>query len=285
VIWRSEAAKQDVLTRYRAFLAMWPQPNAQRTVATRHGESFVMECGKTGAPALVLLHGSASNSFMWTRDAALWGQNFHVFAVDMIGEPGLSSENRPALASGAYAEWLEDVLEGLGVGKVALVGISLGAWLALDYASKRPERITAVAAMCPGGVGKHKNVLFWAAPLMLLGPWGIRKVRDIIAGPVPKDAPPLPPAVTEFLAAIFTNFRTRREQVPVIGDAALQRLTMPVLAILGGKDAMVDTPGTRRRLEASVPSAQIAWLPEQGHVLRDQAARIDGFLRRVHALA
>jgi pimeloyl-ACP methyl ester carboxylesterase len=73
--------------------------------------------------------------------------------------------------------------------------------------------------------------------------------------------------------------------VPVISDAALTRLGMPVLAILGGADAMVDTAGTRKRLEAFVPRAQIVWLPEQGHFLRGQAERIDGFPRRAHALA
>ena len=282
-IWKSEAGKQGVLARYRAFLGMWPQPNAQRMVPTRHGETFVIESGE--GPALVLLHGSASSSFMWLRDAMLWGQRFRVIAIDMIGEPGLSAENRPALKSGAYAEWLDDVLAQLGVEKCALAGISLGGWLALDYASKHPERIRAVAAMCPGGVGRHKNVLAWALPLMLLGPWGIRKVREIIAGPKPKDGQAMPAAVTDFLQAVFANFRPRREKVPVIGDAALTRLTMPVLAILGGQDAMVDTDGTRRRLEAHVPRAEIVWLPEQGHFLRDQAARIDAFMRRAHALA
>jgi pimeloyl-ACP methyl ester carboxylesterase len=285
MIWRSDAGKQDVLARTRAFLALWPQPNEQRMVPTRHGETFVVSSGKADGPALVLLHGAASSSFMWLRDTALWGASFRVHAVDMIGEPGLSAANRPMLKSGAYVEWLDDVLAQLGVEKAALVGISLGGWLALDYASRRPVCVRAVAAMCPGGVGRHKNVLLWAAPLMLLGPWGVRKVRDIIAGPKPKDALPMPAAVNEFLAAIYKNFNTRRERVPVIDDDALKRLSMPVLAILGGRDAMVDTAGTRRRLEAQVPRVEIVWLPEQGHFLRDQAKRIDGFLRRSHALA
>jgi pimeloyl-ACP methyl ester carboxylesterase len=267
------------MARYRAFLSLWPQPNEQRSVPTRHGETFVVSSG--AGPALVLLHGAGSSSFMWARDAALWGRSFRVHAVDMIGEPGLSSENRPTLASGAYDEWLDDVLAQLGVEKCALVGISLGGWLALDYASRRPARVTAVAALCPGGVGKHKNVLLWALPLMLLGSWGRNKVRDIIAGPKTD----IPSAAGDFMAAIYKNFHLRRERVPVISDAALTRLGMPALAILGGKDAMVDTAGTRRRIEAHVPRAQIVWLPEQGHFLRDQAARIDAFMRRSHALA
>ena len=43
---------------------------------------------------------SASNSAMWMGDAALWGRDFRLYAVDVLGEPGLSSEARPTLASG-----------------------------------------------------------------------------------------------------------------------------------------------------------------------------------------
>jgi pimeloyl-ACP methyl ester carboxylesterase len=74
----------------------------------------------------------------------------------MIGEPGLSAPSRPRLASDAYALWLDDVLHELGVARASLVGVSLGGWLALDYATRRPERVERLALLCPGGVGKQR---------------------------------------------------------------------------------------------------------------------------------
>ncbi len=277
-IWKSEAGGRDVQERYRAFLAMWPQPNNQFTVPTREGDTFVVASRPEDAPPLLLLHGSASNSFMWMGDAALWSRHFRVYAVDIIGEPGLSSPSRPTLASGAYPLWLDDVLAGLKIEVASLVGISLGGWLTLDYASRRPARVRAVVALCPGGVGKHKNVLLWAAPLLLLGPWGRRKASTIIAGPKAPGAPEMPKPVADFLALIFKHFRVRTERLPVLTDDALKRLTMPVLAILGGRDVMVDSPGIRRRLEAHAPRAQIRWLAEDGHFLRGQSLPINDFL-------
>ncbi|HXC56970.1 MAG TPA: alpha/beta hydrolase [Rhizomicrobium sp.] len=283
-IWKSQAGRDAVEARYRAFLNFWPQPNRQFTVPTRQGDTFVIASGPESAPPLLLFHGSASNSFMWMLDAAQWSQHFRVYAVDMIGEPGLSAPVRPTLASGAYPLWLDDVFEALGIAEASLVGLSLGGWLALDYASRRPERVRSIAVLCPGGVGRHKNILLWAAPLLLLGAWGRRKVNAIVAGPPKPGAPPMPTAVGEFLALIYRHFRLRRERLPAISGAALRRLTMPLLAILGGKDVMIDSPGTRRRLERHVPQAEVIWLADDGHFLRGQAAPILGFLRRANGI-
>ena len=81
------------------------------------------------APALVLLHGSAFNSVTWMGDVATWAVNFRVFAVDIIGQPGLSAPSRLPYDSDAYARWLDGVLDGLKVEKAAFIGISLVAGL------------------------------------------------------------------------------------------------------------------------------------------------------------
>jgi pimeloyl-ACP methyl ester carboxylesterase len=283
-IWKSVEGGRAVEARYRAILERWPVPNRQFAVPTREGETFVVACGPEDAPPLVLFHGSASNSFMWMGDVAAWSEHFRVYAIDMIGEPGLSAPSRPTLASGAYAMWLDDVFGALGIARASLVGISLGGWLALDYAARHPERVASIAVLCPGGIGRHKNVLLWAAPLLLLGPWGIRKVNRIIAGPAPADAPPPNPAIAAFPQLVFRNFRVRTERLPVIRDDALRGLSMPVLAILGGKDAMVDSPGIKRRLEANVPRVEIRWLADAGHFLRGQTAPILDFLLRANGV-
>lgn len=278
-IWKSPEGAAAVRERYRAFLAHWPVPSVERTVPTRHGETFVVASGPEGAPPVVLLHGSASNSAMWMGDVAVWAQRFRVYAVDVIGEPGLSADDRPSLASGAYEPWLEDVFAGLGLSRAALVGISLGGWLALDFATRCPERASALVLLCPGGVGKHRNVLLWAAPLLLLGPWGRRMVTRRIAGPAP--AGPVSPAAQAFgafMQLIFANFRPRRERLPRFSDEALRRLAMPVMCVLGAKDAMIDSAGTRDRLARNVAGVDIRWLPDAGHFLAPQTVPIAAFL-------
>ncbi|MFL5296154.1 MAG: alpha/beta fold hydrolase [Phenylobacterium sp.] len=279
-IWKTPQGGEAVRARYAQFLSYWPKPSEQLRVPTSQGETFVVASGKLGAPAVVFLHGSASNSVVWLRDAAIMGEHFRVYAIDMIGEPGLSAESRPPLASGSYVGWLDDVLAGLGVERCALVGISLGGWLALEYATHRPERVSALALLCPGGVGRHRNVLLWAAPLMLLGPWGRKVLMRRIGGPQPSgEASPAVQAFVAFNASIHEHFKVRRERLPRFSDAGLQRLAMPVLAILGGKDVFIDSAGKRRRLAANLLHADIRYLPEAGHFLMGHTAEIDAFLR------
>src|SRR4029450_5384571 len=76
--------------------------------------------------------------------------------------------------------------------------------------------------------------------------------------------------IGRFAALIGAHFKHRRERVPIFSDEALRRLTMPVLAIAGAQDALLDSAGTWRRLEAHVGQATVRILPDAGHVIRGE---------------
>jgi pimeloyl-ACP methyl ester carboxylesterase len=280
--YRSDSGAREVLAAYRDWLAQWPVASEELRLSTHLGEAFAVACGDRNAPPLVLLHGSASNASMWLGDVAVWAPHFRVLALDLPGEPGLSAAVRPALDSDAHARWLADVLDQLGVARASFVGISLGGWLALDFATRHPERVAQLALLCPGGVGRQRaGFIFRALPLLFLGAWGRRRLTALIAGPELARDPALTASpYAPFMALVQRHFVPRRDRLPVFSDEALHRLAMPVLAILGAHDALLDSADTRRRLEACVPHAEIAWLPEGGHLLVGHAERIRDFLLR-----
>jgi pimeloyl-ACP methyl ester carboxylesterase len=278
--YRSEEGERQVKQRYREILKYWPVPTRQYLVPTREGETFVVESGTEGAPPLVLLHGSMINSAMWMRDVVTWAPHFHIYAIDIIGEAGLSAESRPSYSSDTHALWLDDVMEALSLPCASIVGVSLGGWLALDYAIRRPGRVAALALLAPGGIARNRNALWWALPLMMAGRWGIRKVMDRILGPLPPDAPPAVQHFRHFMTLIFENLRPRTVGLPVFPDSALQSLQIPLLAVFGGRDTMVDSLEIKERIEHLVKDAEIAFLPDTGHDLGEQARLILEFLRR-----
>ncbi|GGM54974.1 Ndr family protein [Dactylosporangium sucinum] len=264
---------EELQREYRRLLDRWPVPSEQLRVPTGQGETFVVACGPAGAPPLVLLHGAIANSASWMGDAAGLSERFRVYAVDVIGEAGLSAPARPPLASDAYAAWLDDVLDGLGVDRAAFAGISLGGWLALDYAIRRPDRVDRLVVLNPGGVGRQRwGAVLLSVVLLPFGRWGRRVAVGRALGAA------LPGPFMDYFLRLQAAFRPRREVLPVFGDAALRGIRAPLLAVLGGRDALLDAAGTRRRLEALVPHATVRFLPGAGHAVTGQTDDVLAFL-------
>jgi pimeloyl-ACP methyl ester carboxylesterase len=276
MIYKTDAGGREILRRYEDTLAKWPVHADHLRVPTRAGETFVLACGRGDAPPLLLFHGSGSNAAMWMGDVATWAKHFRVYAVDMIGEPGLSAPSRPPLESDAYSLWLDDVLYELGLERAAVVGASLGGWLALDYATRRPQRVERLALLCPGGIGRQKfGFLAKALLYKPFGRWGMRRSIKAVAGVDARETP----EIAEYLALTFTHFLPRPDRPPVFSDEALRRLTMPVLTIVGARDAMLDSYGTVKRLQRTVPQARVILLPEVAHSIIGQTQPILDFLK------
>ncbi|RCV47690.1 alpha/beta fold hydrolase [Marinitenerispora sediminis] len=275
-IYTSEDGARQIRRRYREALDAWPVPAEHLRLPTREGETFVVASGPRDAPPAVLLHGSGTNTAMWRDDVADWSRHFRTYAVDLVGEPGLSAPSRPPLDSDALVLWLDDVLDGLGLTSAALVGASLGGWLALHYTAHRPDRVTRLALLCPGGLGRQKTG--WLVKVVLLRPfghWGTRRSVSAVAG---LDAPRHRDAL-DSVALTFTHFKPRTERLPIFPDDTLRRLTAPVLVLVGARDAMFDSHETARRVRQCVPHATVTVLPDTGHAILGQTAAVSAFLR------
>lgn len=278
-IYWSQSAGQRVRERYATLLQSWPVPYREHRLPTCQGETFVLECGDPAAPPLLLFHGGYCNSLMWSRSAAAWAQRFRVLAVDIIGDPGFSAPSRPPFTGDAHAHWIDDVWAALGLGQAAVVGASLGGWLALDYAARRPERIARLVALAPAGiVGFSLASYVQLVPLLFLGDWGFRRAFAISFGLDPDALVGEERSFFEFLALAQRSVIARLRLPTVLDDAALRSLSLPVKVVLGGRDVFFDAAAATRRLQALVPQAELQCLPEAGHGLVDPTAAVLEFL-------
>lgn len=277
MIYKSDEGRQLIQQRYREHLDAWPVPREELRIDTSAGETFVVVSGPTDAPPLVVLHGSGANASTWRADIADWSTGFRVYAVDLPGEPGLSAPTRLALDSDATASWLDEVIDGLGLDTVALVGMSLGGWTALDYVLRRPGRVTTLVLLCPGGLGKHRyGWLVKAIGLRLIGRHSARDMARVGLG---IDGPEADPII-DHIELTFTHFSARPGKLPIFRDEQLRKVDIPVLVIVGERDALFDSARTAERARGAFTRGEVRVLPGVGHALVNQTAAVREFVRK-----
>ncbi|AQS06384.1 alpha/beta fold hydrolase [Clostridium beijerinckii] len=260
-VFKTNEGKNDVIKFYDQFLQKLALSYEKFYVDTRYGKTFIIASGEKSNPPLILLHGSGMNSVMWLRDIKEYSKTYRVYAIDMLGEPGKSDENRPSLSGSSYAEWLKEVFENLSVERANIIGISLGAWLAIKFSVSYPEMVSKLVLLCPSGVGpQKKSFIFKAIAHGILGEKGIDKLYYKVNG-----NQPIPEEMLKYQKLIGKSFNYRKETIPVFSDNELKILTMPIVLFVGAKDIMLHSDKTARRLGNLLPHAQINILPKAGH--------------------
>lgn len=272
---KTTEGRNAVYKAYDAFLGSMRTPHEEVNIDTRFGKAFVIAAGKTDAPVLVLLHGSGINSVMWIEDMVKYSGHYRVYAVDLQGEPGKSDGKQLPFESSDFDNWLHDVFVGLSIEKASIVGISLGAWLALKFAIAHPQMVDKLVLLCPAGVGPQKTSFAYVSLFhMLLGEKSVERLYRKMNG-----RKPIPQVIMDYQKLIGRSFNFRREQIPIFSDAELTQLTMPSLLFVGQKDVMFHSLKTAQRYRRLVPNAKVIVLQEAGHTLIGLADDILSFLR------
>lgn len=275
-IYKSPEGERKLLNLYDEVLSKWPVTFEQKTVNTRFGETFVIACGEKTSPPLVLLHGSGSNSLTWTGDVLEYSRHYRVYAVDILGEPGKSAHTRPSWDTSDYAEWLDDVFHALDIDHAILAGLSLGGWLALKYTLFRPEKVTHLVLISPGGIFPGRFLISLRLVfLSLLGKWGKDRIKRLLFcdQSIGRDA--------EYaFDLIATYFNHRLGEPPLFSDEQLKSINIPMLFLAGAKDIFFNTPKAAERVKNLISLSTITVLPEHGHGLINTAGIILSFLRK-----
>lgn len=147
-VYRSNEAKKHIHETYDRLLKEWNVEVEPVDIPTRYGSTRVNVFGKEGAAPVVLFHGVGDDSaLMWVYNAAALAPHFRLYAVDTIGGPGKSVPNQNYNKNFEDEIWIDETLNGLGLGKVSIIGVSHGGFLAQCYAVRRPERVNKIACL------------------------------------------------------------------------------------------------------------------------------------------
>jgi pimeloyl-ACP methyl ester carboxylesterase len=124
---------------------------------------------------ILLIHGwLGSWRYWWSTMSALASQDYRSYALDLWGFGG-SDRFSQGYSLDGYVALIRDFLDALGIYRSVIVGHALGAAVAVDFASREPERVEKVVAVSfPLSIDainqrlsspeKHLQRLLWSAP-------------------------------------------------------------------------------------------------------------------------
>ena len=96
-----------------------------------HGERVAYRDVGTGE-TLLLIHGMAGSSATWRAIIPELSKKYRVVAPDLLGH-GASAKPRGDYSLGAFAAWLRDLLDELGISRATVIGQSLGGGVAMQF--------------------------------------------------------------------------------------------------------------------------------------------------------
>lgn len=134
------------------------------------GNLFWHEGGKPQAETVIFLHGSWQDSTQWLPVMQRMAHQYHCLAPDLLGF-GESWREGKTYSVALQVEALHSLLNALRIHRFRLVGHSLGAWVAGQYALTYPDQVQSLTVMAPEGVSDRTLRGRWQRDRWLVAPW------------------------------------------------------------------------------------------------------------------
>jgi pimeloyl-ACP methyl ester carboxylesterase len=246
-------------------------------------------------PPVLFVHELASDLRQWRGQVPALSARFRCIAYDARGYPPSDVPSEPeAYVWERFRDDIGAVLDQCGVERAALVGWSMGAYAALQFARLWPERITRLVLVGVGsGSPAAERGPFLAQMQALAEAWGSNPEFAAAQIAQTPGRQPLkrrnPDAFAAWLADLrghspegmaltCANYQGLRPSLEDF-EAELARLRMPVLLMVGEED--LPCLQAARRLASVIATARLERLPGAGHapMLEDP----DGFNRALEA--
>jgi pimeloyl-ACP methyl ester carboxylesterase len=239
---------------------MYLQVNGAPTYCYTGGKPF-----NPAQPTVVFIHGVLNDHSVWILQSRyLAHHGWNVLAIDLPGH--CKSEGEAPATVEAAADFIVALLDAAGVQKAALVGHSFGSLIALEAAARLKERVSHLALVGTAYPMKVSPALIEASlndPVKAMTMVNVFSRSTLCAPPSA-----LGPGTWVFGAGMALGRRVlaSNTQVNVFhrgfvacdsyagGEAAMEKLTCPVLFLLGAVDQMT----TPKAAQSLIKTAQAA---------------------------
>lgn len=238
----SEKGKEDFQIAYDESMALLPKPNETKDIKTKYGTIrayyFTKEENKHKEPIL-LLPGRGASTPMWVPNLEGLREKRPVYTIDLLGEPGMSVQTKVIENQKQQAEWLNEVIEGLGLEKVHIVGVSIGGWTTMNLARYNPEHIATASLLDPVFVFAQISIKMILASIPASVPIVPKLLREkmlsyVSGGAETNDDEP----IAKLIESGMRNYKLKTPAPDLFSKEDLKNIDIPVLALIAEKSTM-----------------------------------------------
>lgn len=242
------------------------------TIEIAGSSLFYREFGEAENPPLFLIHGLYSDSSSTEPLAAAFGTRLRVIAPDMLGHGRSARPTTFSLAD--QGRTLNGLIEALGYDSAALLGISMGSYVAAQAAILQPYRTSRLLLVASKAHGTTSSTAAYAQRMGFdLGTATLEETVALMAGALWSPATS-PQRRGEIMASAGSQIvLTAEERAAVERSLAgfdlrpeLPSVTAPTLVISGRADGL-NPPEAGEEVAQLIPNAQFEMYEQSGHML------------------
>jgi pimeloyl-ACP methyl ester carboxylesterase len=218
-------------------------------------------------PALVLLHGIGGDADDWAFCLDALSQSHRVVALDLLGF-GRSHKPHIDYSIAGFVEVIEQFLRALGVEHAALMGNSMGGWIAASFALQFPAIVDKLVLVDAAGL--WGNAVELPIDLRVSTRQHLREVFEFLFHDKSLATDDLIDLAYQqhlergdgyTIHNLLQNLPDGREWL----DQSIAGLKVPTLIVWGEQDALIPVE-TARNFQRLISGSQLEIIPECGHL-------------------
>ncbi|MFL0352661.1 alpha/beta fold hydrolase [Xanthomarina sp. GH4-25] len=262
---------------YDASLKLWDVPFEELYIPTSYGTAHVIVSGERHKESVVLLHGMNASSTMWYPNIKALSENYRVFAIDFILEPGKSFISNEIENLDQINSWYQEIFTKLKLKKFHLIGASRGGWLAVNMALRHQENIQSMVLLSPA------QTFIWIRPSTNL----LKNIIHTFSSnerQVQETLESMSSHVDNISKTYIEQYEIANEKDSInkfvvdmmpFSKQDFKSLKMPVLVLIGDDD-MINNKKSIRLAKELIPNGQAKMIKNAGHFLSiDQAEMVN----------
>jgi pimeloyl-ACP methyl ester carboxylesterase len=234
-----------------------------------------LEGGRQGAPVVLLVHGFGADKDSWLLYTRALARDYHVIAPDLPGFGDATRDVELDYTALAQAGHLHEFIVALGLEQIHLAGISMGGFIAANYAMNHGDQVSSLVLFDNAGIHTDETSRLREAVDSGINPLTVRTSEefDAMVDLIMFRPPWIPRAFKHYFlgrsrpdAALHDRIfwgLVEESEADALNDR-LHRIGAPTLIIWGREDDLFPVAVVDIML-ASVPDSRSEILDNAGH--------------------